>query len=202
MAPFSVTAALLGHQVDDRVGRARVELRRVRAAQSGHVARELDHRHLHPQADAEERHALFARVADGVHLALDAAAAEAGRHQDAVHLRQQRGRAAPLDLLGVDVVQVDAAVVADAAVNQRLVEALVRFDQVDVLADQADLDLGLRALEPVHDALPAGQLGRARPDVEQLADLVVDAFGVEADRHLVDAVDVLGREHRVGARRW
>ena len=98
---------------------------------------------------------LLARVADGVDLPLDAAAAEAGRHQDAVHLRQQRGRAAPLDLLGVDVVQVDAAVVADAAVDQRLVEALVRLDEVDVLADQADLDLGLRALEPVHDAAPS-----------------------------------------------
>ena len=38
------------------------------------------------------------------------------------------------------------------------------------------VDLGLRALEPVDDALPAGQLGRARPDVEQLADLVVEAL--------------------------
>ena len=45
----------------------------------------------------------------------------------------------------------DAAVVADAAVDQRLVEALVRLDEVDVLADEADVDLGLRALEPVHD---------------------------------------------------
>ena len=32
--------------------------------------------------------------------------------------------------------QVDPAVVGDAAVDERLVEALVRLDQVDVFADQ------------------------------------------------------------------
>jgi hypothetical protein len=66
-------------------------------------------------------------------LSFDAAAAEAGRHQDAVHVGEQRRRAALFDLLGVDVVQVHAAFVADAAVDQRLVEALVRFDEIDVL---------------------------------------------------------------------
>ncbi len=51
-----------------------------------------------------------------------------------------------LDLLRVDVVEIDAALVADAAVDERLVEALVRLDEIDVLADETDVDLGLRAL--------------------------------------------------------
>ena len=46
-----------------------------------------------------------------------------------------------LDLLGVDVAQVDPAAVGDAAVDQGLVEALVRLDEIDVFADQPDVDL-------------------------------------------------------------
>jgi hypothetical protein len=46
----------------------------------------LDHRHLHAEADAEERHVALARELDRVDLALGAALAEAARHQDAVHV--------------------------------------------------------------------------------------------------------------------
>jgi len=62
----------------------RVDLGRVGLLQAAHVAGELDHGHLHPEADAEERHAVLARVAHGGDLALGAARPEAHRHEDAV----------------------------------------------------------------------------------------------------------------------
>ena len=50
--------ALVGHQVDDRVRRAPDRTRSSSRPSRPHdVARELDHRHLHAEADAEERHA-------------------------------------------------------------------------------------------------------------------------------------------------
>src|SRR5262245_11686413 len=63
-------AVLVGHQIDDRGVAVLVELARVGALHLADVARELHHRELHPQADAEERDLLLARVADGVDLPL------------------------------------------------------------------------------------------------------------------------------------
>ena len=84
-----------------------------------------------------------------------------------------------------------AAVVGNSAVHDRLVEALVGFREVDVLADQRDLDLRLRVAHALDDLFPAGELGRARPDVEQLGDLLVDALLVELGGYFVDAGHVL-----------
>ena len=72
-------------------GSARVLLNSVLFAsvQPEHVARVLDDRDLHAEADAEIGHAALARVAHGLDLALDAALAEAARHQDRVHALEQ-----------------------------------------------------------------------------------------------------------------
>ena len=52
---------------------------------AGEVARRLDHRHLHAEADAEIGHLALAGEARRPDLALGAALAEAAGHQDAVH---------------------------------------------------------------------------------------------------------------------
>src|SRR5919106_5666000 len=80
--------ALLGQQIDHEVRGVGDELRGVGSGQAAHVTGVLDHRALHAEADAEVRHAFFARVADGLDLALDAPVAEAARHQDAVHVAE------------------------------------------------------------------------------------------------------------------
>ena len=84
---------LLGQQVDDRVRRLGVELGRVRAVHVDDVARELRDRHLHAQADAQERDLLLARDPRRGDLALDPALAEAARDQDPVDVRQRGARA-------------------------------------------------------------------------------------------------------------
>src|SRR5262245_28637220 len=82
--------ALLGQEIDDEVRRRPVELRGVRAAEPADVARVLDDRALHAQADAEERHAPLAGVAHRFDLALDPPIAEAAGYQNAVDTRELR----------------------------------------------------------------------------------------------------------------
>ena len=104
----------LGDQRDDRMRRGAVELGAVRALEPGDVARELDDRELHAEADAEVRHAVLARVAHRLDLALDAALAEAAGHQDRVHAAQAVG-AVLLDVGGLDELDVDARARAQPA---------------------------------------------------------------------------------------
>ena len=95
VGPEAHRAALLGHallllhQVDDRVRRLLVELGRVRVRPAQHVAGIFDHGTLHAEADAEERDLVFARILDREALARHAAAAEATRHEDAVHALEE-----------------------------------------------------------------------------------------------------------------
>ena len=86
------------------------------------MARELDRRALHAEADAEERDAFFARVADGAQLALDAARSESRSHQNAVHASQLAVIPLGLQLLGVDVDDAHLDVVGDAAMRERFIE--------------------------------------------------------------------------------
>src|ERR1700682_5129801 len=76
--------ALLREQVDHRVWREGVELGRIRVVGSEGSARELDDHALHAHAEPERGHLALAAEADRLHLALDAAVAEAARHHDAV----------------------------------------------------------------------------------------------------------------------
>src|SRR2546422_5370471 len=118
-------AALRAHQVDHRVRRLGIHLGRVGALEAAHVARVLDDRHLHAEADTEEGNLALARVAHRLDLPLGAARAEAHRHQDRVGALHALRQPLLLDLLRVDVSDPDAALVRDPAVRERLVQALV-----------------------------------------------------------------------------
>ena len=60
---------LLGQQIDDRVRRLRIHLRRVGAFETAHVARELRHGDVHAEADPQVRDALLTRHLAGEDLA-------------------------------------------------------------------------------------------------------------------------------------
>ena len=89
---------------------------------------------------------MVAGVGDGRDLALDAALAEAAGHQHRVHAVQAVGLVGVRELLGIDPMQLDAHIVGDAAMHQRLVQRFVGVEQAGVLADDGDRDLALRAL--------------------------------------------------------
>ena len=109
-----------------------------------------------------------------------------------------RGQLAALDLLGVDVDQLDLGVVGDAAVEQRLVQALVGVGELDVLADDADPHVVVRVLDARHQALPAGEVAVVVREVEQLEHDVVEPLAAEHERHLVDGRDVARGDHLPG----
>ena len=68
------------------------------------LARELDHRALQAEAEAEVRHAVLARPVGGEDLALDAAMAEAAGHEHA-----RRAGEPVADVLGGQLLAVDPA---------------------------------------------------------------------------------------------
>src|SRR4051812_31731332 len=85
-----VDAAQLAQLIDDAVRRGLVELARVRAFKSTHVARKLDACRLHAEADSEIRYLFLARIADRIQHSFDAALAEAAGDEDAVIIFELR----------------------------------------------------------------------------------------------------------------
>src|SRR5262245_12072974 len=111
--------------VDDRVRRGGIELRGIRLLEVTHVAGVLYVGALHSEADAEEGDAPLAGEPDRLDHALDAADPEAPGHEDAVSRRHLLLDPAFRQPVGLDPVQLDADIVGDAAVRQRLVQTLV-----------------------------------------------------------------------------
>ena len=108
-------------QRDHRVRGLGLEFGRVGTGQPGDMARELDRRDLHAQADAQVGQLVLAGVLHRDDLALDATLAEAAWHQDGVELGELVG-VLGVQCLGVDIVDLDPRVLVDAGVAQRFVE--------------------------------------------------------------------------------
>ena len=153
--------ALLRQEIDHRIGRRPIELRRIRGGEPAHVAGELDHCALQAETDAEERDQLLAGVADRADLALDAAIPEATGHQHAVDPREVGRRAVALDRLGVQPLHLDPRLVGDAAVREGFDQALVRILQLDVLADDREAGRHAGMLHASHDVFPPREIARA-----------------------------------------
>ena len=170
------------------------------SGEAGQVARRLDHRHLHAEADAEERHLALAR--------------ELHRLRSCLRCRARRSRPAPgcrarprdgctassrSNISAVDPVQLHLHIVGDPAMGQRLGQRFVAVDQVVYLPTTAMRTSPSGSRTPLHDPLPARQVGRRRRrQAEMPQHLAVQALGVIGDRHLVDGVHVQGRDHRLG----
>ena len=186
------------HEVDDRMGRGQVEFLGVGPGEPEDVAGVFDDGALHAQANAEKGHAVFPGVADGRDLALDAAGAEAAGDQDPVDAGQAFGRVFRGDLLGIDVDEPDRHAVGHAAVDQGLVQALVGFLQVHVLADDGNGHGAGLVVVAVHERGPGFQIGVFRRQPQQDGNLLVHALAVELERQFINVFYVHGREHGVG----
>ena len=160
-----------------------------------HVSRELDHRHLHAETDAEIGNVILAREAGGLDLAFHAALAESARHQNGVLAGQTLG-AMTLDQLGIDVLDVDLHPRLDAGMDQRLVERLVGVEQLHVLADHGDVDRLERIELGVEDMDPLGQIRLRRLEAELVADDIVEPLLVQHQRNAIDGIGILQRDDR------
>ena len=149
---------LVGHQVDDGMAGGLGELRGggVRVAQD--VAGKFDDRHLHTQADAEIRHAVFPGVPGGHGHALDAPVAEAAGHQHAGHAPQNLFDVLLRHGLGVHPQDIHHGVVGGAGVVQGLHHGEVGVVELGVLAHQGDGHLLVGVLLPLHHGAPLPQV--------------------------------------------
>ncbi len=98
--------------------------------------------------------------------------------------------AAPLDL--------HAAIVGDATVNDRLIDRFVGIVQFNVLADHADANAVPRRDQLANNVLPVRHVGRRRLQVQQAANQIIQPLALEHQRHLIDRVlDVLLLDYRL-----
>ena len=185
-APLVHDRVLLVHEADHGVGCVAVELGRVGGREARHVPGHVDHRALHPQADAEEGQPPLAGEPDRLHLALDAALTEPARHEQAVEAGEEPLRPLPLDVLTLDWLHADLRPVGDATVVEGLVDALVGVAVLGVLANQRDRHLVLGIPQPMEDVVPLLEVGWRRLDAEPPQDDLVDAIRLQRQGHLVD----------------
>ena len=186
-----VDVSLLGHEVDDgRRGEGR-ELRGVGVRRIERLAREVDHRALHAQAQAEVRNAVVPRVARRDDLALDASVAKPARHDDACHSHQRR-RVAGVELFRRHPMHVDVEPVMAPRMSQRLDDAQVGVGQLDVLAHDRDRHRGSRVLDPLDQPGPRLEIRDVRRlvELEMLGHHLAEAGRFEHQRNLVDRLHV------------
>src|SRR2546423_12033823 len=96
----------LRHQSYDRMGGV-AELAGIRVIDAAEIAGGFDHRHLHPEANAEIRHLALARELHRADLALAAALTEPSRDQNAIDMFEEGRGILALEDLGLDPVKID-----------------------------------------------------------------------------------------------
>src|ERR1039457_5893554 len=180
---------------DHAVRRSGVEFGGIGARQAAHVAGVFDDQGLHAQTYVEIGHLALARVADVVQHAVDAALADASRHQYAVVAFELLFPTLAHHAFGIDPVNIDLQFVRQPAVQQRLLQALVGVLVVRVLAHEADRHLVARVGDALEHGGPAAELARPGIDAQQPKHNFVTPFPREHDRHLVYRLDVARRNH-------
>src|SRR5579871_2792105 len=195
-AAHVVHAEQIAELVDDLVRRVLGDLGRVRIGKAADVSCVLHDRPLEPVADAEIRDLARARELGGGHHAANAAIAEPGRDENPHGVLEQPLPIWLLERLGLDVPEVDLEVVAEPAVIERFVDALVRIFVFGVLTDEVQRHLVFRVLDAKDEIAPRLHPGFRLREAEPPEEDAVEAFGSQVLRHLVDARDVARRNHR------
>ena len=203
-ARLALLDAFLAHPFGDdphhrRIGLAELGRRGVGKARR---ARSFDTGHLHAQTNAEERHIAGAREGDRGNLALAATLAESAGHENAMH-RLERGDdlrgIIALENLGIDPFDVDLDPVGEAAVDQRLVEALVGIGQADILAHHRDGYFAFGVEIAIGDVEPGRQIGFGSiGDAEAAKHFAVESFLMVLERHRIDRGRIQCRDNRFG----
>src|SRR2546428_49130 len=180
-----------------RTVRARFELGGELRAEVEGVIRELDDHALHAHAETERRHLALAAEAHGLHLALDAAVAEAARHDDAVEADERLDVTVALELLAVDPDQLHVAAGGPGRVLHGLGDRQIRVRQLDVLPDEADRQRDSSVADAVGEETPFDEvrLRGALAKAKLLHDDATQTGLLEHERYPVDGPRVGFRDH-------
>src|SRR5690606_5855074 len=185
------------HETDHRLRRVAHELDGVGMGHTADVSRELDHGALESEADPEERDLLLARLPDRIQHPFDAPNAEAAGDEEPVVLLEALRMIVVLERLAREPVDLDADVVGDPAVDQRLLDGLVRVDHRRVLPDDRNADAPvLRLLDLLDHPPPRLEVRLATLEAELLDHELVELLLVEVEDDLVDRLHVPRLDHR------
>src|SRR4051794_9251127 len=182
---------LLWKQIDDGIRRLGIHLRRVGTVEADHMARVLGDRDVHAEANAEVRNLPLSSDAAGQDLPSPPARAEPAGNEHAVDLLELRLGLFEGHSLGVDPAHVDRAAVMDAGMVQRLVHREVGVLELDVLADERDLNFSLAPADPLGQLKPLAEVGLRRVQPQLLADERVEPLLLQRRGHEVEVRDVL-----------
>ena len=187
-APLVGDPHLVGHQVDDRVLAVGGELPGLGPRQAADVAGELHHRHLHPQADAQEGHLVLPGVPDGGDLPLHPPAAEASGDQDPGTARQQLPGVGVGDGLAVHPPDVHLHVVLDPPVGQGLRHGEIGVVEGHIFAHQGDGHSPLGVLGPVDHGGPLGEVRHVADEPQAADHHVRQPLPLQHQGHLVEQI--------------
>ena len=190
--------ALVGHEVDDLVRAALVELAGVGVGKAADGARKLDDRDLHAQADAEVGDVVRAGIVRGRNLALNAAVAEAAGHENAVAAAEHFLYIIARNRLAVNPLNVHTRAIDIASVAQRLGNGEIRVVQLHIFAHEADRHAVRAAADALKHGVPLGHVRRGRVDVQLAADDLGKAVLFEHDRRLIQHGNGHVFDHAVG----
>ena len=84
-----------------------------------------------------------------------------------------------------------------AGMHQRFGQRLVGFGQVDILADEGDVDLVLWVHQRVRQLVPDLEVSRLGQDAELVTDDLVEHLVVQHGRNFVDRIGVQRLDHRL-----
>src|SRR5207249_10418938 len=128
---------------------------------------------LHAQAQTQVGQVVLARIARRLDFALDASFTKPAGHQDTAQPTQVLFGPVAFEVLGVDPLDVHAAIIGHAAVADGLVNRFVGVLQLNVLADHADPHSLLRGDQLADDFLPVRHVGGRGVQPQTLADQVI-----------------------------
>ena len=97
----------------------------------------LNGHHLHTEAQAEAGDVVLTAVRRSSNLAFDTALTEAAGNDDAVEVAEATGSKEPLDLFGLNPLDLDVGTVMNASMVERLDDRQIGVGKRNVLANQA-----------------------------------------------------------------
>ena len=150
------------------------------------MACKLDHRHLHPQADAQIGQIPLPGITCRGDHALHAPVAEAAGDDQSVAARQHLRRRLVADRLAVDPADVHLCAAGIARVAQRFRHGEIGVVQLHIFSHQADGDLPIQMADPLHHGLPLPQLRRPGPKPQLPADDQGKILFLQHQRRLVE----------------
>mmetsp|Transcript_11134 Transcript_11134/g.27180 ORF Transcript_11134/g.27180 Transcript_11134/m.27180 type:complete len:234 (+) Transcript_11134:572-1273(+) len=190
----------LRHENHRRLGAIRHHLGRVRARHAHHVARELNHRSLHAEADAEERHVVLARILRREDLALHPSLPEPAGDEDAICTPDARPRvgvprrilpqARVLQLPRLHPHHVKFPIRRDRSVHKRLGHRQVAVAQADVLAHDGNVHRLRHSIPLVRAVRPRVQVQLPEVELELAHHRQVAALLLDHQWHVPDVADV------------